>query len=272
MNASLTAVKEIPLTRHNAPKLIQEVKTLLKLHPPPIQIQLQDTPALMVSLQSKSPSTEDNAENEIKETLQPQPENEPTESELSMEHLSSDTCTDESQESLSQHIIRLLAFEWKHDLVRLVFEYMPSNLHTLIRSYNIPFTESMIKRYMLMMLDGVAYIHKCRVMHRDLKPANILIDANGILKLADFGLAKYVKECDDRGHTHQVATRWYRAPEVLYGARNYTFMIDMWSIGCIFAEMWNRDPLFPGQNDIDQLYQVFQILGTPDEHRWPVSL
>uniref|UniRef100_A0AAQ4NTY3 Cyclin-dependent kinase 20 n=1 Tax=Gasterosteus aculeatus aculeatus TaxID=481459 RepID=A0AAQ4NTY3_GASAC len=103
----------------------------------------------------------------------------------------------------------------------------------------------------------------------DLKPANLLISSSGHLKIADFGLARLFTEQEDRLYSHQVATRWYRAPELLYGARKYDEGVDLWAVGCIFGELLNLSPLFPGENDIEQLCCVLRVLGTPTEDSWP---
>lgn len=104
---------------------------------------------------------------------------------------------------------------------------------------------------------------------QDLKPANLLISASGQLKIADFGLARVFSPDGGRLYTHQVATRWYRAPELLYGARQYDQGVDLWAVGCIMGELLNGSPLFPGENDIEQLCCVLRILGTPSPRVWP---
>ena len=106
------------------------------------------------------------------------------------------------------------------------------------------------------------------VLHRDLKPNNLLIAPDGTLKLADFGLAR-VFGSPDRTLTNQVFQRWYRAPELLYGARSYGPAVDMWALGCIFAELMLSRPYFAGTSDLDQLAKVFAALGTPTEEDWP---
>ena len=107
-----------------------------------------------------------------------------------------------------------------------------------------------------------------RIIHRDLKPANILIDKKDVLKIADFGLAR-TYSIPVRPYSHEVVTLWYRAPEILLGSLEYSTPIDVWSIGCIFVEMITKRPLFAGDSEIDQLYRIFRILGTPNEENWP---
>ena len=98
----------------------------------------------------------------------------------------------------------------------------------------------------------------------------MLLDKEGVLKLADFGLAKQFGS-PNRVYTNQVVTRWYRAPELLYGARRYGTGVDLWAIGCILAELLLRVPLLPGETDLDQLDKMTQAFGTPTEEIWPVS-
>ncbi|XP_019716393.1 cyclin-dependent kinase 20 isoform X2 [Hippocampus comes] len=151
----------------------------------------------------------------------------------------------------------------------LVFDFMLSDLSEVIRNARRPLTPAQVKGYMLMLLKGVAFLHNNNIMHRDLKPANLLISSSGHLKIADFGLARLHSQQEDRLYSHQVATRWYRAPELLYGARKYDEGVDLWAVGCIFGELLNSSPLFPGENDIEQLCCVLRVLGTPTNDTWP---
>ncbi|XP_032094849.1 cyclin-dependent kinase 20 isoform X3 [Thamnophis elegans] len=172
----------------------------------------------------------------------------------------------------NQHVVQLKdVFPHGTGFV-LVFEYMLSDLSEVIRNSEQPLTEAQVKGYMLMLLKGVAFCHANSIMHRDLKPANLLISSTGQLKIADFGLARVFTSDGDRLYSHQVATRWYRAPELLYGARKYDEGVDLWAVGCIFAELLNNSPLFPGENDIEQLCCVLRVLGTPNQKTWPALL
>lgn len=129
-------------------------------------------------------------------------------------------------------------------------------------------TMEVIKSFLYQLINGIHYCHSLCVLHRDLKPQNLLIDNTDRLKLADFGLARGFG-IPVRHYTHEVVTLWYRAPEVLLGARKYGCPVDMWSIGCIFAEMVRGTALFQGDSEIDQLHKIFQVLGTPKNEMWP---
>ncbi|XP_039399675.1 cyclin-dependent kinase 7 isoform X1 [Mauremys reevesii] len=172
------------------------------------------------------------------------------------------------QELSHPNIIGLLdAFGHKSN-ISLVFDFMETDLEVIIKDSSLVLTQSHIKAYMLMTLQGLEYLHRHWILHRDLKPNNLLLDENGVLKLADFGLAKSFGS-PNRVYTHQVVTRWYRAPELLFGARMYGVGVDMWAVGCILAELLLRVPFLPGDSDLDQLTKIFETLGTPTEEQWP---
>uniref|UniRef100_A0A8C3WG24 Cyclin-dependent kinase 20 n=1 Tax=Catagonus wagneri TaxID=51154 RepID=A0A8C3WG24_9CETA len=150
----------------------------------------------------------------------------------------------------------------------LAFEYMLSDLAEVLRHAQRPLAQAQVKSYLQMLLKGVVFCHGNSIVHRDLKPANLLISASGQLKIVDFGLARVFSPDGSRLYTRQVATRWYRAPELLYGARQYDQGVDLWAVGCILGELLNGSPLFPGENDIEQLCCVLRILGTPSPQVW----
>lgn len=151
----------------------------------------------------------------------------------------------------------------------LIFEFLDQDLKKYMDSCGPEgMRPDLVKSYLYQMLKGIAFCHMHRVLHRDMKPQNLLIDGSGQLKLADFGLARLFG-IPIRMYTHEVVTLWYRSPEILLGSTHYSTPVDLWSIGCIFVEMHNRQPLFPGDSEIDQLYRIFRQLGTPDEAMWP---
>ena len=163
-----------------------------------------------------------------------------------------------------------------HDVIHtenklmLVFEYMDKDLKKYMDSRNSggQLDYITIKSFMHQLLQGIAFCHDNRVLHRDLKPQNLLINNKGQLKLADFGLARAFG-IPVNTFSNEVVTLWYRAPDVLLGSRTYNTSIDIWSAGCIMAEMYTGRPLFPGTTNEDQLQKIFRIMGTPSERSWP---
>lgn len=121
---------------------------------------------------------------------------------------------------------------------------------------------------MFQIINGLNYCHSRRIIHRDLKPQNILIDKKGNLKLADFGLARAFG-IPIKTLTHEIETLWYRAPEVLLGQKQYSLGVDIWAVGCIFAELIEKRPMFNGDSEIDQIFKIFQFHGTPTPSEWP---
>ncbi|PNH04838.1 Cyclin-dependent kinase C-1, partial [Tetrabaena socialis] len=153
--------------------------------------------------------------------------------------------------------------------IYMVFDYAEYDLTGLMESTKYVFTEPQVKCILKQLLKGLAYCHNNGVLHRDLKASNILIDSKGTVKLADFGLARPYQADSDAGFTNRVITLWYRPPELLLGAVKYGGEVDMWSVGCIFAELLTGKPLFPGKDDVDQMDKIFQIMGAPTEQLWP---
>jgi len=150
--------------------------------------------------------------------------------------------------------------------IYLVFEFMESDLHAVIRA-NI--LEDIHKRFIIyQLLKAFKYMHSANVIHRDMKPSNLLLNSECLLKVADFGLARLMDAPKEDGTrtqvlTDYVATRWYRAPEILLGSNNYTKAVDMWSIGCILGELVGGKPMFPGSSTMNQIDRILAILGRP---------
>jgi serine/threonine protein kinase len=197
-----------------------------------------------------------------------------------------------------KEIVTSKASEYNHGKgsIYMVMEFADHDLCGLTDA-GIRFTEAQIKCYMKQLLEGLAYCHKNRILHRDIKGSNLLITNEGQLKLADFGLARPFDD-NNRAYTNRVITLWYRCapppvppapgpsplppashsppsspfgrpPELLLGAQQYGPAIDLWSVGCIFAEILNRKPILPGSNEFEQLSMIFQLMGTPDDKSWP---
>lgn len=172
------------------------------------------------------------------------------------------------QELDHPNVINLIDIFMAYDNLNLVLEFLPTDLEVVIKDKNILFTPADIKSWMLMTLRGVYHVHRNFILHRDLKPNNLLISPEGLIKVADFGLARAVPGPREM-LTSNVVTRWYRAPELLFGAKHYTYAVDVWSIGVIFAELMLRIPYLPGQDDMNQMEVTFRALGTPTDKDWP---
>ncbi|KAJ3272749.1 hypothetical protein HDV01_005277 [Terramyces sp. JEL0728] len=150
----------------------------------------------------------------------------------------------------------------------IVMEYLDHDLKTLMENMAEPFLLSETKTLMLQLLSAMDCLHNNWIIHRDLKTSNLLINNRGQIKVADFGLARrFGSPIGDV--TQLVVTLWYRSPELLLGCTTYSTAIDLWSIGCIFAELIDNTPLLPGKGEIDQLSKIFQLLGSPNETNWP---
>ncbi|OIT19223.1 putative serinethreonine-protein kinase, partial [Nicotiana attenuata] len=150
----------------------------------------------------------------------------------------------------------------------IVFEYMQSDLTSIISRPDMRLSEAQIKCYMQQLLAGLQHCHERGILHRDIKGSNLLIDKNGMLKIADFGLANYFNPEEKRSLTSRVVTLWYRAPELLLGATDYGIGIDLWSAGCLMAEMFAGRPILPGRTEVEQLHKIFKLCGTPTEDYW----
>ena len=164
----------------------------------------------------------------------------------------------------------------------MILPYMVSDLSGILHNPRITLGIPEIKNIMLQLLEGLNYMHCTKYMHRDIKTANILIDHNGTVKLADFGLARLYygsppnlrfpgSAGSGAKYTSVVVTRWYRAPELVLGEKYYTTAVDIWGVGCVFAEFFEKKPILQGQSDIDQGHVIFKLMGTPTEEDWKLS-
>ncbi|KAM3841574.1 serine/threonine-protein kinase MAK [Vipera latastei] len=165
------------------------------------------------------------------------------------------------------NIIKLKEVIRENDHLYFVFEYMKENLYQLMKDRNKLFPESVIRNILYQILQGLAFIHKHGFFHRDMKPENLLCMGPELVKIADFGLARELRS--QPPYTDYVSTRWYRAPEVLLKSSVYSSPIDIWAVGSIMAELYTLRPLFPGTSEVDEIFKICQVLGTPRKSDWP---
>mmetsp|Transcript_54203 Transcript_54203/g.129142 ORF Transcript_54203/g.129142 Transcript_54203/m.129142 type:complete len:318 (-) Transcript_54203:219-1172(-) len=151
--------------------------------------------------------------------------------------------------------------------VTLVFDFFPNDLKKYMKSHGCDMPPDEIKSLTHQLCLGMAFCHASRILHRDLKPQNLLVTADKVLKVADFGLAR-IYSLPSAKYTQEVVTVWYRAPEILLGETLYSLPIDVWSMGCVLGEMAAGRALFPGDSEIGTIMKIFEKLGTPTEERW----
>ena len=170
------------------------------------------------------------------------------------------------------NIVKLIEVINAQGELTLVFEYLHYDMRKFLdrrAKQRSPLPPMIVKSYAYQIIAGLCYCHCHRIIHRDMKPQNLLMDESGkFVKICDFGLARAFT-VPLRDYTHEVVTLWYRAPEILLGSKFYSLPIDIWSTGCIIAEMITMQPLFPGDAEIDQLFKIFKVLGTPTEQNFP---
>lgn len=173
------------------------------------------------------------------------------------------------------HIVELKSVIHHNHRLHLIFEHCQMDLKKFLDK-NATVSLSTIKALLYQLVDGINFCHSRRCLHRDLKPQNLFLKSSPdpahpdvpLLKIGDFGLARAFG-IPIRQFTHEIVTLWYRPPEVLLGSRHYSTAVDVWSIGCIWAEMITKQPLFPGDAEIDQLFKIFEVMGLPTEETWP---
>ncbi|KAH7445468.1 hypothetical protein KP509_01G010600 [Ceratopteris richardii] len=167
------------------------------------------------------------------------------------------------------HIIRLKEVVRENNELFLIFEHMELNLYQVMKEYNAPIPESRIRNWCFQIFQALENMHSNGYFHRDLKPENLLVSGD-LVKIADFGLAR---EVDSKPpYTDYVSTRWYRAPEVLLQSQCYGPAIDMWAMGAIMAELFSLQPLFPGESELDEIYKICSVIGSPNYQTWAQGL
>ncbi|XP_037085123.1 serine/threonine-protein kinase ICK-like isoform X2 [Pollicipes pollicipes] len=165
------------------------------------------------------------------------------------------------------NVVKLKEVIRENDTLYFVFEYMKENLYQMMKERDKMLSEPVIRNIMYQVLQGLAFMHKHGFFHRDMKPENLLCMGPDLIKIADFGLAREIRSRPP--YTDYVSTRWYRAPEVLLRSNSYSSPIDIWAVGCIMAEVYTYRPLFPGSSEIDEIFKICSVLGTPDKRDWP---
>nr|XP_016444292.1 PREDICTED: cyclin-dependent kinase F-4-like [Nicotiana tabacum]XP_033514720.1 cyclin-dependent kinase F-4-like [Nicotiana tomentosiformis] len=153
-----------------------------------------------------------------------------------------------------------------NDILYFVFEYMECNLYQLMNDRPNIFSESQVRNWCFQIFQGLAYIHQRGYFHRDLKPENLLVSKDTTIKIADFGLVREINS--HAPYTDYVSTRWYRAPEVILRSPVYGPAVDMWAMGAIMAELLTLRPLFPGLSEVDEMYKICRVIGTPSKSEW----
>ncbi|KAL0104051.1 hypothetical protein PUN28_017031 [Cardiocondyla obscurior] len=164
------------------------------------------------------------------------------------------------------NVVKLKEVIRENDVLYFVFEYMKENLYQLMKDRDKLFPEPVIRNMVYQVLQGLAFMHKHGFFHRDMKPENLLCMGPELVKIADFGLAREIRSRPP--YTDYVSTRWYRAPEVLLHSTTYNSPIDIWAVGCIMAELYTFRPLFPGKSEIDEIFKICSVIGTPDKDDW----
>lgn len=168
----------------------------------------------------------------------------------------------------NENIVSLMEIMVENRNIYMVFEYADHDLTGLLANPDIKLSEANCKDIFGQLCQGVSYLHSRRIIHRDIKGSNLLIDRQGTLKIADFGLARKMKTVNSRDYTNRVITLWYRPPELLLGTTDYGREVDMWGIGCLLIELFTKQALFQAQDELQQLHVIFEIMGTPTIEQW----
>lgn len=170
------------------------------------------------------------------------------------------------------NVVGLLEMMVEHNQIFMIFDYLDHDLTGLLTHPELNLTEGHRKMIFKQLMEGMNYLHKKRIIHRDIKGSNILLDRNGVLKIADFGLARTMKVLnagESPDYTNRVITIWYRPPELLLGSTDYGREVDIWGVGCLLMELYTKNALFQGTEEILQLFRIFEVMGTPSTESWP---
>ncbi|WOL19515.1 cyclin-dependent kinase F-4-like isoform X4 [Canna indica] len=167
------------------------------------------------------------------------------------------------------NIVKLKEVIRENDILYFVFEYMDFNLFQIMKDRGKGFSEAEIRNWCFQIFQALAYMHQRGYFHRDLKPENLLVTKDTI-KIADFGLAREITS--QPPYTEYVSTRWYRAPEVLLQSSIYDTAVDMWAMGAIMAELFTLRPLFPGSSEVDEIFKICNVIGSPNKNTWEEGL
>ena len=171
-----------------------------------------------------------------------------------------------------RNIVGLLEMMVEHGQITMIFDYLDHDLTGLLTHPDMRLADGHRKTIFRQLVDGLNYLHKRRVIHRDIKGSNILLNSEGTLKIADFGLARKMKVLragESPDYTNRVITIWYRPPELLMGSTNYGREVDIWGVGCLLIELYTKTATFQGTEEISQLYKIYEIMGTPTLDNWP---
>lgn len=167
------------------------------------------------------------------------------------------------------NVVRLHEIMLSRTSVYMVFEYMEHDLNGILAHPQVSFSQAHLKSLAHQLFSGLDYLHRKAVLHRDLKGSNILLNNQGRLKLADFGLARFYAKRRAGDYTNRVVTLWYRPPELLFGATQYGSEVDMWGAGCIFVELFVKKPVFQSETELGQVHAITDILGPVTKKNWP---
>lgn len=173
------------------------------------------------------------------------------------------------QELRSPNIVELIAISLQENGLYIIFEFIALDLRKYLDALPMDayVPRETVQRFAFQICQAICFMHQHCVIHRDLKPQNMLVDEKGTIKLVDFGLSRSITIplCN---YTHEVMNLWYRSPEILHSLQLYGAAIDVWALGCVLAEIALKKPLFQGDSEIDQLFKIFNLLGTPTQEQW----